>query len=100
LFLGGLLKGGISTKQVPAGTRQSEISTASPLGGAGNVSSRVVLWGWVAFGTLLGPGTTTKVVCLLVSRTQQNRWAVLILELLLVVWGRCSGGGVCGGVVV
>ena len=29
LFLGELLKGGISIKQVPAGTRRSEISTAT-----------------------------------------------------------------------
>jgi len=58
-----LLKGGISIKQVPAGTGRSETSTAILLGVAGNVSSRVALFWWVAFGTLLGPGTTTRVVC-------------------------------------
>ncbi|MBP2412068.1 hypothetical protein JOF48_000871 [Arthrobacter stackebrandtii] len=46
-------------KQVPAGTGQSEISTAILLGVAGNVSSWIAVFWWVVFGTLLGPGTTT-----------------------------------------
>jgi hypothetical protein len=32
-FPGGLLKGGISMKQVPAGTGRSELSTTTPFGG-------------------------------------------------------------------
>ena len=83
---------------MPAGTGQSESSTTTLSGVVRKSSSRIGSFWWVVFGTLLGPGTTTKVVSPGFPHTTEPLSGTCFKALWSV--GGCLGGGVCGGVVV